>query len=138
MAIEPDSGPPGTVISVRSVTPSPLEGDQLALVGLFAADSEEPITVVTLDVNRDGSWSGSIVVPSNAPPGDYVVAAEAFLLDPVESGGEGVSAQQEAASFPYAPVAFEVTPAPRRPPLPTPGGQPPAQVPVVTTPSVTG
>jgi hypothetical protein len=101
MRITPHSGPAGTVISVESVTPSPLEGEQVTFVGLFAADGDEddpPVIDTVVEVDENGSWSGSLVVPSSdiAPPGDYVV----FAVTVNES---------EEDFFPYEGVPFEVT-----------------------------
>jgi hypothetical protein len=137
MRISPRSGRAGTVISVKSVTPSPLDGEQFTLVGLFSLTSEEPVAVVALDVAADGSWAGSITVPRGTRPGDYLVAAEAVLANPE---GEGPATQQEA-SFPYAAVPFEVLPAPIRPgvrPPATPTQPAPSAPPVVRAPSLTG
>lgn len=137
MTIEPTSGPPGTVISVASVTPSPLRGDQVAHAALIKLDAEEPAAVVTFDVNRDGSWAGSIVVPRDAAPGAYFVLAVTELTDETRSGGE--SGDNETPDvFVYAALAFEVTPAPNRPPIVPGKPSQPSVPPVVTTPSLTG
>jgi hypothetical protein len=129
MSIEPTSGRPGTVIQVNSITPSRLEGEQFALMGLFPDDSNEPLTVVSVEVAEDGSWGGSLIVPRGTEPGDYFVVAEAFTVD----GGI------EGPSFPYAAQSFEVTPAPIRPGVRPPASAPPAgDTPVVKVPSLTG
>lgn len=135
MSIEPTSGPPGTVISVASVTPSPLPGDQVVHVALVKLDAEEPANFVTLDVEEDGSWAGSIQVPLDAVPGVYFVAALAEVTDEIASGGEGGDVEPQTV-FAYEPLAFEVTPAPTRPPIVPGGGT--SVPPVVTTPSLTG
>jgi hypothetical protein len=125
MSIAPTSGRPGTVIRINSITPSPLDGDQFTLVGLFKVNTNTPIVVNRLDVAADGSWSGRLVVP-NVRPGDYFVAAETFL----EGSDE---------SFPYAGLGFEVTAAPIRPGVRPPSAPSrPAAPPVVRVPSLTG
>jgi hypothetical protein len=143
MSIEPTSGPPGTVISVASVTPSPLHGDQVAHVALVKVGAKQPSALVTFDVRENGSWAGSLVVPSNAAPGAYFVAALVEVTDEIASGGEDGN-HEAPTTFAYVPLAFEVTPAPNRPPIvpsrPSQPSQPsqPSVPPVVTTPSLTG
>jgi hypothetical protein len=139
MSIEPTSGPPGTVISVASVTPSPLPGEQVVHVALVKLGAEEPSAFVTFDVNRNGSWAGSIAGPSDAAPGAYFVAALVEVTDEIASGGEEGNFEPQT-TFAYAPLAFEVTPAPSRPPIVSRPSQPsqPSVPPVVTTPSLTG
>jgi hypothetical protein len=116
---EPASGPVGTVIHVASVTSSPLGGDQIAIVALVKLDPE-PIEVVTIPVGSDGSWQGSIVVPSNAAVGDYLLMAS------TQRAGGG-------PEFPYTPLPFNVVPSnpavnPSAPPanVVPPGTKPPS------------
>jgi hypothetical protein len=120
----PASGPIGTIIRVASVTASPLKGDEVAIVALVSPNPG-PIAVVTLPVDSSGAWQGSLVVPSSATPGSYLVTAATRSA----SGGE----------FQYAPQSFVV--------LRSPGGgaQPPTAPapaqpvpPVVKTPQLTG
>ncbi len=115
---EPASGPVGTVIHVASVTSSRLGGDQVAIVALVKLDPE-PIEVVTLPVDSSGSWQGSIVVPSNAAVGDYLLMASTQRV----GGG---------AEFQYNPLPFNVVPSnpavsPSAPPahVVPPGTKPP-------------
>jgi hypothetical protein len=137
MSIEPTSGPPGTVISVASVTPSPLHGEQVVHVALFELEAEEPSAFVTFDVDSDGSWAGSITVPSDATPGTHFVAALVEVTEDIASGGEGGNEEPQTI-FAYEPLAFEVTPAPVRPPIVPGAPSQPSVPPVVTTPSLTG
>jgi len=120
MRVTPRSGPVGTVISVKSVTPSPLDGDQITLVGLFAPDAEEPVIDTAVEVGEDGHWSASLVVPRSATPGDYVV----FALTVNESDG----------LFPYEEVPFEVTSST----TPDDNGETPVGIPSDRVPSLTG
>jgi hypothetical protein len=116
---EPASGPVGTVIHVASVTSSPLGGDQVAIVALVKLDPA-PVEVVTLAVDSSGSWQGSIVVPSNAAVGDYLLMASTQRV----GGG---------AEFRYNPLPFNVVPSnpvvsPSAPPVHAvpPGTKPPS------------
>jgi hypothetical protein len=117
---EPASGPVGTVIKLASVTPSPLGGDQVAVVALVKADPD-PIAVVSIAVDRSGAWQGNIVVPSNAEVGEYRLVAATHR---VGGGGE----------FVYDSLPFFVVPSAGLPSPPPPPPPPPA----VEAPSLTG
>jgi hypothetical protein len=101
------------------VTPSPLKGDQIAIVALVKANPG-PVAVVSIPVSQSGAWRGSIVVPSNAEVGEYQLVASTQRV------GGGVE-------FAYDPLTFFVIPSPG-------GGLPPAPPapPAGEGPSLTG
>lgn len=82
----PTEGPPGTVIEL-SGTGCLLYGRATERVGIFMY-SREFDTSTTFPVASDGTWSGSLAVPAQAPPGNYRIRASCIEQDQVLPGVE--------------------------------------------------
>jgi hypothetical protein len=113
----PADGPPGTLITVSSVTPCPpnpagVEGPPL--VRVFVSKDGQPLASVDLPVDASGNWNGSLVVPDSATPGGATVAASCLS-----------SAMAEGATLNYEPRTFTVTAIAATPPPPAPVGAAP-------------
>jgi hypothetical protein len=116
----PADGPPGTLITVSSVTPCPpnpagVEGPPLARV--FLSKDGQPLASVDLPVDASGNWNGSLVVPDSATPGGATLDASCLS-----------SAMAEGATLNYEPRTFTVTA----------GAAPPPPAPVGAAPRLTG
>jgi hypothetical protein len=122
----PAEGPPGTSITVSSVTPCPpnpagVEGPPIARVVLSKGGQE--LASVDLPVDASGNWSGSLVVPDSATPGAATLNAVCLS-----------SATAEGTTLNYEPRTFTVTAVAAPPPPPAPT-QP---APVAAAPRLTG
>jgi hypothetical protein len=118
----PSSGPPGTAISVASVTscpanPAGVVGPRLVRVTLSRGNTV--FSSVRLSLSTSGGWRGTLVVPKSASPGAAALSAFCFS-----------SAMAEGATLAYQERTFTVT-APKVTPAP------PAK-PITATPTVTG
>jgi hypothetical protein len=121
LSVTPTSGPAGTVINVKSVTPCPAAG-QNVIIG-FTPGSPWPGTNVNTNVSNngkagaDGSWTASFTVPSTVNVPSFQIGAECWTL----------SGLTTTNTLTYFPVTFTVTsggsPAP---PPPTPPSTPPS------------
>jgi hypothetical protein len=114
----PAAGPPGSSITVASITPCPpnpvgVVGPRLVRVTLTRASLV--FGSVQLSVNAAGSWKGSLALGRSATPG--AARLDAFCFS---------SAQAEGATLAYDPRTFTVV-----------GAAPPAR-PVSAVPAVTG
>jgi hypothetical protein len=122
----PAEGPPGTSITVSSVTPCPpnpagVEGPQVVRVVLSKGGQE--LASVDLPVDASGNWSGTVVVPNSTSPGEATLSAVCLS-----------SAQAEGSILNYEDRTFTVTAVAAPPPPPAPT-QP---VPVPAAPRLTG
>jgi hypothetical protein len=122
----PAEGPPGTSITVSSVTPCPpnpagVEGPPIVRVVLSKGGQE--LASVDLPVDASGNWSGSLVVPDSATPGGATLDASCLS-----------SATAEGTTLNYEPRTFTVTAVGAAPPPAAP--TPPA--PVAAAPRLTG
>ena len=71
------SGPPGTLVTMRSVTPCTLPTGTAAQATVYITLSRNA-TVLTnayVDPNSSGAWSAGLTVPLDVPPGNEVVSA---------------------------------------------------------------
>jgi LPXTG-motif cell wall-anchored protein len=96
----PTSGPPGTVITVSSVTPcklpSGVTGAPFATVALHRGSTV--VTGGSFTASASGAWSGTLTVGRLAAPGKDVITA--FCI---------ASPQAEGAFLAYQDVTFTVT-----------------------------
>jgi hypothetical protein len=134
MSISPSQGPPGTVIEVESDFPCLIGGDGEIVgtglgqiigevqLGLFD-ESDNLVASGTVQMNEDGTWTGSITVPEGTPPGLYLVRAECTIKGQVV--------------FEYDPQRFTVT-GPEPEPEPEPTEEPEVPTPVEAEPTFTG
>lgn len=106
----PGSGPPGTSISVSSITPCPpnpsgVVGPRVVRVTLSRGNAR--LGSAQLSVASSGTWSGHLTVASSATGGSS--SLDAFCLSSVEA--EGATLAYNARSFtvtteaPTAPIA---------------------------------
>jgi hypothetical protein len=122
----PAEGPPGTLITVSSVTPCPpnpsgVEGPPIVRVVLSKGGQE--LASVDLPVDASGNWSGSLVVPDPATPGGATLEASCLS----SATAEGTTLNYEPRTFTVSAIA-----APPTPPAPTP------PAPVAAAPRLTG
>jgi hypothetical protein len=111
----PADGPPGTLITVSSVTPCPpnpagVEGPPI--VRVFLSKGGQELASVDLPVDASGNWTGSLAVPDTATPGGATLDASCLS-----------SATAEGTTLNYQPRTFTVTviaapPPPTTPPAP--------------------
>jgi LPXTG-motif cell wall-anchored protein len=98
----PRSGPPGTTITVASVTkcvlPAGVTGQPFIRISL--ARGTTVVATTDIPTSPSGSWTGTLAVGSMAAPG--VDTIEAFCI---------AGPQAEGAVLAYEPVSFTVTPA---------------------------
>jgi hypothetical protein len=110
----PTAGPPGSSITVSSITPCPplppeVQGPPVVYVVLTQGTVDaRAIGAVELPVNASGTWSGTLVVGASASPDDATLDAMCFPRT-----------QAEGAVPVYQPRTFAITapaaPAPPRP-----------------------
>jgi hypothetical protein len=162
---DPASGPPGTEIVVRSVDPCPPPpgaDDAWATVVLAYPDDaagpppnlarpgqppilpmhfSQPAVVVArddADIDGAGAWEARLIVPEDAAPGTYFIAASCTGINSVVWLG---GTYQEQA-FEVTPVATTTTAPPTAtatPPAATPPtATPPTTAPVRAQPTFTG
>jgi len=86
----PDSGPPGTVVSVSSIEGNLCDGPDVVIQIV-----NETTSLVQVTLESDGSWEGHVTIPSDAAPGEYEIDAHCD-----EGDDDG---------FDYAPNTFTVT-----------------------------
>jgi hypothetical protein len=108
---DPASGPPGTEIDVTSVTPCPPPpeaADPFVSVILVAPD-DEVVDGDGMDLDGSGVWEALLIVPEDAVPGAYIIAAACFADDDALDAGEPYAEYQEQ-TFEVTPVATTTTP----------------------------
>ena len=76
----PSSGPVGTVIAVKSITPCvPPEGASSPEVDVVLFNGRgNGIAVKTFPIGADGTWSGNLTVPANTAAGAYTLGSFCF------------------------------------------------------------
>jgi hypothetical protein len=104
----PAAGPPGSTITVASVTPCPESpgqktGPGVVSVGLVQRNGL--VSSVLLPVSNSGRWRGAIVVGRSATPGPATLQASC-LSKPPSGPPEGLSAIK---TLTYDDRAFTVT-----------------------------
>ena len=94
-------GPVGSLVTVRSIDGcvAPAGASQWVAIVNFAQGANNQLGFVDLAVAANGSWSGSIRVPSSAVLGPAQLTAQCF--DPTHT----IQTQ-----IPYSPVTFTVAP----------------------------
>lgn len=120
----PLTGKPGTVITVKSVTPcldsngKVTKSGALGLLNPAKKDSQgDPVVVETkvLDLSASGAWSATLTVPTTVASGtDLMIAAGCFSAIPTEITEADVVLLYTPQDFmvsaaPTAPVAQPVT-----------------------------
>ena len=115
----PAEGPPGTSITVSSVTPCPpnpagVEGPPI--VRVILAKGGQELASVQLPVDASGNWSGSLVVPDSATPG--VATLDAFCFS--SATAEGTTLNYEQRTFTVTAVAARPSPPAPTQPVPVP------------------
>jgi hypothetical protein len=138
VAVNPTSGPSGTVISVSG---EGCDGDASgfeAWLTLVAYDPDHGVPFTVLDesvvVPENGDWSGELTVPDGADPDvDTYVLAECTYDE-----GEGYLGEYDSVPFDVTgeTTATTATTAPEAPQAPAPVA--PVATPVVRQPSFTG
>ncbi len=124
---QPASGPIGTVIAVRSVTPCIPPKDaanpevEVVLFNEHSLQQGELTIDEVFPLGADGTWSGEVIVPADAELGEYIIDAACFA---------GASLNEEPFLI-YQPQGFTVVAAAVTPPAP------PAAA-VVREPNLTG
>jgi hypothetical protein len=102
---QPSSGPVGTVITVKSVTPCVPPPDaanpevEVVLFNEQGIQQGELTIDKVFQVSANGTWSGKVTVPSDAELGDYTIDAACFA---------GASPTEEPFLI-YEPQGFTVT-----------------------------
>jgi len=88
----PAAGPPGSSVTVASVTPCPATGRALGspvvLVGLIQGD--HLVSSAQLPISASGRWQGTLLVPQSATPGSATLQASC-LSKPPSGPPEGLS-----------------------------------------------
>jgi hypothetical protein len=103
-AFTPEAGPPGTTIQVSGNCPAggPGSGSFVRIARIVDAPGEEPFdAAISPALASDGSFTGNLQVPDDAPPDRYTLGAEC---------NEG-----DAVLTPPVRRVFHVTPGTRRP-----------------------
>ena len=97
----PAAGPPGTSITVTSITPCPANPPGVAgprLVRVTLARGSVVLGSAQLSPGSSGAWSGTVFVSRSASRGAATLSAFCFS-----------SAQAEGATLAYEPRTFTVT-----------------------------
>jgi hypothetical protein len=124
---QPASGPVGTVIAVRSVTPCVPPKDaanpevEVVLFNEHSLQQGELTIDEVFPLRADGTWSGEVIVPADAELGEYIIDAACFAA----------ASPTEEPFLIYQPQGFTVVAAAVTPPAP------PAAA-VVREPNLTG
>jgi hypothetical protein len=104
---QPGSGPVGTIITVKSVTPCvPPQGasnPEVEVVLFNEHDIQQGALTIdeVFQVGADGTWSGQVTVPADAELGESAIDAACFAS----------AAPTEEPFLIYEPQGFTVTPA---------------------------
>ena len=100
--VSPTSGPPGTTITVTSVTkcllPAGVTGQPF--IRVFLGRGRTVVATTDIPVSASGSWAGTLTVGSLAAPGVDTLVAYCIA-----------SPQAEGSVLDYGPTSFTVTPA---------------------------
>lgn len=102
----PAAGPPGSLVTVASITPCPATGGATnPVVDAGLVQGDRLVSDALLPISASGRWQGSLQIPRSATPGPATLQA-ACLTKPPSGPPEGLSALK---TLTYDNRSFTVT-----------------------------